>query len=45
MEALDDVLRASQNLNSDINQGNQIATLRRDIVHVRPRPPAKTLLS
>jgi hypothetical protein len=36
MDALESVLRASQNLNADINHGNQIPTLHRDIVQVSP---------
>ena len=36
VDGLDDVLRASETLNADINFGGQVPALRRDIVQVRP---------
>ena len=37
VDGLDDVLRASETLNADINFGGQVPALRRDIVQVRPK--------
>ena len=44
VDGLDDVLRASETLNADINFGGQVPALRRDIVQVRPLSVSHSVL-